>query len=583
MADQKLDGETGHRPGSGAGQVESCQRHPGECSLVDALPPEVKERCQKNPHLLQYLHTLPTREGGIPQYYAKVDRKMSTQKYRNLLYPVSESTVVHIWTVTGEERDLYIPVEPSYGMVLEEALAKVEEQLLERAREFAEAKTRAEREQGILATLESICEVGAGGRNTPEKKRKNGKRGGGRVRVTAQEFEAVKYLVLREKVGLGLLEPMVQDKHIEDISCSGLGNVFLEHKIFQSMKSSLTFDTHEKLDRFIMRLSEMIKRPVTMRNPIVDAVLPDGSRINIVYGRDVSPRGSNFTIRKFSDTPLSIMELIEFGTMSYRMAAYLSLVLEDGMSLFVCGETASGKTTLINAITVFVPPSAKVVSIEDTPEVQVPHGNWLREVAKAPRAGEKGAAVTMMDLLKAALRQRPNLIIIGEIRGEEGAIAFQAMQTGHAVMATFHASSVEKLIQRLTGHPINIPKIYLDNLNVVVIQSAVKLPSGKLGRRATSINEIVGYDPVANSFSFVEVFRWDPAKDVFDFPGHKNSYLLEEKIAFKRGLPPLKRWDIYTILERRAKVLERLHKERGVTGYYEVQKVLAQAHREGIF
>jgi flagellar protein FlaI len=320
-----------------------------------------------------------------------------------------------------------------------------------------------------------------------------------------------------------------------------------------------------------------------LRNPIVDATLPDGSRINIVFGREVSRRGSNFSIRKFTETPLSILELVEFGSISYEMAAYLSVVIEDGMNLFVVGETASGKTTLLNAITTFIPQSHKIVSIEDTPELQVPHANWIREVSRAPGQGDKGASVSMFDLLKAALRQRPNVIIVGEIRGEEGNVAFGAMQTGHEVMSTFHASNVEKLIQRLTGNPINVPKTYMDNLNVVICQNAVKLPNGKMGRRATSISEIVGYDPVANIFSYVEVFRWDPVADTFEFVGRRNSYLLEDKIAIRRGIPPDRKWQIYSVVERRAKILEKLHKEKGVHDFYELLKVLARAQQEKLF
>ena len=189
----------------------------------------------------------------------------------------------------------------------------------------------------------------------------------------------------------------------------------------------------------------------------------------------------------------------------------------------------------------------------------------------------------MFELLKAALRQRPNFIIVGEIRGEEGAIAFGAMQTGHAVLSTFHASNVEKVIQRLTGDPIRIPKTYIDCLNIVVCQNAVKLPNGKPGRRATSISEIVGYDSVEDAFSFVEVFQWNPVTDEFDFVGNKASFLLEEKIAPRKGYPPDKRWKIYTLLEKRARILERLHKEKGVTEFYELLKVLARAQQEGLF
>lgn len=559
--------------------------HVGQCGFLRLMPPELQERCKTNPHVVRYLHDLPTDEMGIPQYYPKLNKKLGDLKYRNLFYPVSDDVLIHVWSKPGEERDLYIPVEPTTKVALNGKLAQVEERLLRVAHRFDHSKSTAERAKALTDSVKRICTIskskgnGGGWRLFPF----FGKPSEDQVRVSAQEFNALKYMMVRDKVGLGVLQPMVFDPNIEDISCSGVGNVYVEHKVFKSMKSAITFTTHEDLDQFVLRLSDQIKRPVTVRNPIVDAVLPDGSRINIVYGREVSQRGSNFTIRKFGDTPLSIFELIEFGALDYRMAAYMSFILEEGMNTFVSGETASGKTTLMNALTTFVSPSAKIVSIEDTPEVQVPHKNWLREVAKNPRAGEKGATVTMMDLLKAALRQRPNLIIVGEIRGEEGAIAFQAMQTGHAVMATFHASTVEKLIQRLTGHPINIPKTYIDNLNVVVVQSAVKLPNGKQGRRALSVSEIVGYDPVANSFSFVEVFRWNPSKDIFEFVGDKNSYLLEQKIAFRRGIPPNKKWEIYQLLDRRAKVLEKLHKEKKVVGFHELYQVLAEAQRKGLF
>jgi flagellar protein FlaI len=380
---------------------------------------------------------------------------------------------------------------------------------------------------------------------------------------------------------LGILDPLVSDKYVEDISCSGTGTIFIEHKIFKSLKTVISFADHEDLDTFVMRLAERIKKPVSVHSPIVDATLPDGSRINIVYGRDVSKRGSNFTIRKFSETPLSVLELIDMGTLDYKIAAYLSVMIGEGMNVFVCGETASGKTTSLNAVTTFIPPNAKVVSIEDTPELQVPHKNWIREVVRSSKESDDGG-VSMFDLLKAALRQRPNEIIIGEIRGAEGAIAFQAMQTGHSVMATFHAASVERLIQRLTGDPINVPKAYMDNLNLAIIQSAVKLPSGQVGRRMISISEIVGYDTVTQSYLFVEIFQWDPATDTFKFSGENNSYLLEYKIGPKLGIPIHKKRRIYAEIERRAKILEKLNKQ-GVKNFYDLLKVLAKAQVDGLF
>ena len=182
-----------------------------------------------------------------------------------------------------------------------------------------------------------------------------------RLILSKSDLGVLKYILTRDKLGMGVLEPMIRDTNIEDISCSGLGSLFVEHKIFKSLRTALEFTGHEELDAFVLRLSERVKKPVTFRNPIVDATMPDGSRINIVYGDDVSKRGSNFTIRKFNEIPMSVVDLIRFGSLDYQMAAYLSIVIGEGMNVFVSGETASGKTTLLNA---FMHPDAKVVSIE---------------------------------------------------------------------------------------------------------------------------------------------------------------------------------------------------------------------------
>ena len=540
--------------------------------IFNRLDEPMREACEKNPHLAHYISLLPIEKTGIPEFLVKPSRADNDRDTKNIIYPVSGDIFIHMLSGQDGERDDYIPIEPGMSQDLGEILDNIEEKLLNIADDLSDASTDDEKREAILKCLSKVCAISANGLN---------QRSNGKVRVTPEQMESLKYLIIREKLGMGILEALIHDPNIEDISCSGVGQIFVEHKIFKSLKSAITFESHEDLDDFVLRLSEHIKMPVTLRNPIVDATLPDGSRINIVFGREISRRGSNFTIRKFAETPLSIMELIEFGSLSYEMAAYLSLIIEDDMNVFVVGETASGKTTLLNALTTFIQPNKKIVSIEDTPELQVPHANWLREVAKASSHGEE--RVTMFDLLKASLRQRPNVILIGEIRGEEGNIAFGAMQTGHAVMSTFHASSVEKVIQRITGNPINVPKTHVDNLNVVVCQNAVKLANGKAARRATSISEIVNYDPQTESFNYVEVFRWNPAKDQFEFIGNKNSYLLEDKIAIKRGLPPERKWQIYSLINKRAKILERLHKEKGVTNFYDLLKILAQAQQEGLF
>ena len=550
--------------------------------ILQQLPDPFKEACENSSHLADYIGMCSAAEVEIPEFITDLKRSDGDRETRNLIYQTSDNIFVHIYSSPSNDRDVYIPIEPGLSLDLDQIMLSVERRLLDIAGDLEEAETDEERTEGILKCLEKVCSVSRNGSrpNLPDDKPDSGS---GKVSVSTVQYEALKYLIIRDKIGMGIMQPLIADPNIEDISCSGIGPIFVEHKIFNSLASAIVFEAHEELDDFVLRLSEHIKKPVTLRKPIVDATLPDGSRINIVFGREISRRGSNFTIRKFAGIPLSIMELIGFGSLNYEMAAYLSLVIEDGMNVFVVGETASGKTTLLNAITTFIPVNNKIVSIEDTPELQVPHSNWLREVANAAGGDEKEAKVSMFELLKAALRQRPNVIIIGEIRGEEGNIAFGAMQTGHAVMSTFHAASVEKVIQRITGHPISVPKTHVDNLNVIVVQNAVKLPNGKNGRRACSISEIVNYDPPTESFNYVEVFRWDPATDEFNFVGSRNSYLLEDRIAIRRGIPADRKWEIYALLDRRARILERLHKDRGVTNFYELLKILATAQEQKLF
>lgn len=569
-------------------------------SLFQNLPQELQAAVRKFPYLLHYLLMLPLKEIGLPQYCASLNRSMSDNLKPNLIYPVKGGTFVHILHDPEDARNTYISIEPSFDDNIDPLIQEIEKKLLDMSGSLVKLKSDNEegRRDALLKLIDQICVVNRSAPARYTTRPKSNKNGGSespipqaimnllskkveKIEVTPYQLQCLKYLVIRDKIGLGFLEPLVSDTYVEDISCSGQGTVYVEHKIFRSLKTVVTFSSHEDLDLFVMRLSERMKKPVSVHSPICDATLPDGSRINIVYGRDISKRGSNFTIRRFSEVPMSIMELIDAGTLDYNIGGYLAVMLGEGMNAFICGETASGKTTTLNALTLFIHPNAKIVSIEDTPELQVPHKNWIREVVSSTKEGADGG-IGMFDLLKAALRQRPNLIIVGEIRGAEGAIAFQAMQTGHSVMATFHAASIERLLQRLTGNPINVPKTYMDNLNLVIIQSAVKLPSGKKGRRIVSICELVGYDTVNQSFSFVEVFRWDSVTDSFVYSGLGNSYLMEYKIAQRLGIPGNQKKRIYAEIERRAKVLEKLHKQ-GVRDFYELLGILAKAKNEGLF
>jgi len=567
------------------------------CPTYGKLPAPLQEKCQENPHLLQYLHNFPLDEFGIPEYYEKVNRSLKGIKDPNLIYPANDEIFIHILANKEDIRDYYIAIEPCLADEQDEFIDDIEQRLADSVDDLEGVSDASKRIEIIMSIIDKMVVIqdskgkkpsssddkgNGNGNGSKFSKLKGNTKTKNKLFLTRTQYISLRYSLRRKLNGMGVLDPMIADPNIEDISCSGLGNIFVEHKVFMGLRTSVGFETHTELDKFVIQLAEGIKHPVTFREPCVDATLPDGSRINIVYGTDVSKRGSNFTIRKFGDTPLSILELIQFGALNYEMAAYLSLILQEGMNVWISGETASGKTTVLNAITTFIPPEAKIVSIEDTPEVQVPHHNWIRGVTRGSAKDSDSSEVSMFDLLKAALRQRPNLIIIGEIRGAEGAIAFQAMQTGHACMSTFHAASVSKLIQRVTGNPISVPKTYVDNLNVVVICQQVRLASGSLARRITSINEIVSYDSISDSFSFIETFNWNPLNDTFNFRGYQNSYLLEYKIAPRRGLPEQKRREVYKILKQRADILKRIHDQK-VTDFFQVYAILSKAYRNGQF
>jgi flagellar protein FlaI len=592
-----------------------CYHNIEGCALYRMLPANAKEYVKNSPHLLEYLHVFPVNTYGIPLFFSELKRDLKSMKEPNIIYPANENTFIHIFPDQNDTRNFYIPIEPSFLHNISDYMIPVEDKLIELLDALDEDPVTEEERKEVLIKLisqvvyaanpdEDIAALASGkqekgfsekikdfltrdltaGRNG--RNQKNPKKvpmlPDGRIIATSQQYRSIEYTLVRDKIELGPLKPFLSDHYIEDITCDGIGPIFIEHKIFKGLKSVIEFQHSDELDEFVIKLGERIKRPLTYRNPIVDATLPDGSRINIVYGTEISRHGSNFTIRKAMDEPISMLKLVEFKTCDYMMAAYLWICLEHGMSLFMSGETASGKTTSLNAMTAFLPAENKIVTIEDTPELKIPHKNWTREVSKGKGKGEgEGADVTMFDLLKAALRQRPNQILVGEIRSVEGAVAFSAMQTGHPVMSTFHASSVEKLIQRLCGDPISIPKTYVDNLNIVVIQSAVKRPTGETVRRMLSINELVGYNPETQGFSFVEMFHWDPVTDTFEFTGKGASYILENKIATMLGIPENKKADIYSEVEKRAQILERLHKA-GYTGFMDLFNMLTRVKRQGL-
>ncbi|MBI4017544.1 MAG: type II/IV secretion system ATPase subunit [Candidatus Aenigmarchaeota archaeon] len=381
------------------------------------------------------------------------------------------------------------------------------------------------------------------------------------------------YYIKRDFIGLGKLEPLMHDPYIEDISCDGTGiPIFIYHRNpkIASVPTNIVFEDKEELDSFVFRLAQKSGRSISVADPLVDAALPDGSRLQATLSTDIARRGSNFTIRKFTERPLTPADVINFGTCDPLMMAYFWFCIENGKSVLISGGTATGKTTLLNVLSMFIRPEMKIVSIEDTPELKLTHPHWVPEVAREAisTAGEKNyGKVDLFDLLKSSLRQRPDYIIVGEVRGAEAYVLFQQIATGHTGLSTLHAENMEKLVDRLVTAPISLPPSLVETLDIVIFVKREKRKTGYV-RRIENIYEIVGFDREKNFPITNEVFRWDPVKDTYITPS--GSYLAK-KIAEHLGQGDAV---VSKELLNRTSVLEWM-RQRNVTDYRDVAKILA--------
>ncbi len=536
--------------------------------------------------LYQYLEQLPYLKKHVSEYISKGNPTPSfaeklTDEHKkisipNLIYPIGQNVFIHVdgLDVSGDSYPKYHVLMPDPPN--EFLFNAVEKIFAKRASVRKPPEDRNERIDIIKEHLESICQTTNQEVIYDDTLEGNFKKN--KIQVNVNDYESLQYYFIRKRVGLDLLEPYLTDPYIEDITMIGTGKSYVVHKFFGPMRVTQRI-TNDEIEEMLMAMAEQFGKTISHARPIVDATLPDGSRINIVFGTDVSRKGTNLTIRRFAGVPMSVTQLIKYGTMDAREAAYLWMMLNEGMSLFVCGETASGKTTSMTALTTFIPPTWKVVSIEDTPELALPHKNWVSEVTRD--TGSDRSTITMQHLLKASLRQRPNYIIVGEIRGAEASVAFQAMQTGHPVISTFHAATVSSLIQRLTNEPIKIPKTNIDNLNLALMQGAVQGPDGRLVRRVLSINEIVGYDSSVDNILFIPLFNWESATDTVTYKGKGSSALFANKILQARGLTKKNEGLLYEELEKRAQILTELA-NKNIFNYYDVFEHIAKVNEIGI-
>ncbi len=340
----------------------------------------------------------------------------------------------------------------------------------------------------------------------------------------------LQYYLVRNFIGWGRIEALMKDRFLEDISCDGNGiPLFLYHRKYRNIKTNILFEA-EALNSLAVTLAQRSGKHISTGTPMLDATLPDGSRLQLTLGTEVTTRGTSFTIRKFREDPFSPVELIKNGTFSTDQLAYFWMAIENAKSLLFIGGTASGKTTSLNAVSLFIPPMAKVVSIEDTREITLFHENWIASVTREGVA-EGAGTISMFDLLRAAMRQRPEYILVGEVRGAEAQTLFQAMNTGHTTFSTMHAGSVDAAIHRLENAPLNVPRTMVTALNIVSIQALVYRGAERV-RRSLEIVEIVGIDPSTGNLRVNTVFEYDPIRDLFIYKGRSAVYA---EIAERRG------------------------------------------------
>jgi len=475
-----------------------------------------------------------------------------------------------------EEIELY-PVNPPYAYIritydhtthentygiLEPILTKAEEELFseikERIFERLDINTQDMPDEQARTTLRNVSDEVIGDFGIP---------------LTPVQREKILYSMYKEFLGNGMIDPIMHDRYIEDISCDGVNvYLFVYHTRYESMRTNLRYKTAEELDSFVTKLAQRSGKYISIAEPMLDSTMHDGSRIQMTLGTEVTAHGSTYTIRKFKSEPITPTDLIEWSTFSPLSIAFLWLAVEAGKSCIFAGGTASGKTTSLNAISLFIPPLAKIVTLEDTRELKLPHPNWIPSVTRTSFDTEGKGEIDMYELLKAALRQRPEYLIVGEVRGREALTLFQAMSTGHVTYSTLHADSVASIVHRLENPPLDVPRNMLSALHLVSVQVQARI-GGQRIRRNKQLVEILDIDPRTNELITNDVFRWHPVTDEITYSG--KSFLLEE-IMESRGWTESR---MREELKMRQEVLEWMRVKK-IREYRDVSNILIQYYRD---
>lgn len=396
-----------------------------------------------------------------------------------------------------------------------------------------------------------------------------------RFKLTETQQKKFFYYLHKKYMGFDRIDLLMNDPYIEDITCNGPNsNLYVNHRMYGSLKTNVRFEELE-LNNFVMRMAQAAGRHISVLQPIRDATLIDGSRANLTLGKEVTKRGSTFTIRRFKSNPVSCIDLLNYGTYDATVLAYFWLMIEYKRSVLAAGGTASGKTTTLNALGSFIPPEYKIVSIEDTAEMNLMHPNWTQSITRAgfggDNAGKSAGDIELFDLLKAALRQRPEYIIVGEVRGAEAGTLFQAISVGHPCMGTIHAGSIQELLSRVESEPMNVPRNLFASVDMVIFNAMVKVGEHFI-RRALRIVEIVELDPERKDLITNPVFKWDPIEDRYEFTGTSSLFEdIEEEFGIKVEV-------LVREMEERARYIEDLAAQ-GICDYADVARAIRRYTR----
>jgi len=394
------------------------------------------------------------------------------------------------------------------------------------------------------------------------------------IKISSEGYEKIFYFLFRDFIGLNKIDPLLRDYFIEDIECNGVDTpLFVVHRTYRNIRTNIKYNTFEGLASFVEKLAQRTGRYVSYAQPLLDGTLPDGSRVNATYTKDVSSRGPTFTIRKFTKIPWTPTQLISMNALSPEMLAYFWVLLEHKSNILVTGGTASGKTTLLNALAFFIPPESRVVSIEDTREINLPRENWLPSVARTSIGVGKVGEIDLFEILKSSFRQNPDYLIVGEVRGKEAFVLFQGMASGHSSISTMHSDSVDTLIRRLQTPPISLSPTLVNTLDCVVVATHATVGRQEI-RKVREIVEIVNVNKDGTALVNTP-FRWDPSKDMFYSKKQSRAF---EKISTKTGIPTEK---LYRDLVTRAKLLYGLYKQK-IFGFDEVGWIINEYHKNPV-